>query len=125
MARKESWLTRGLSVKSIDFTKRLALRRINKKGDLLYLTFLHDSTLEQYRQHSDNAFYQLVLNYKFYQEYEATNAVKFVFGRSLNSYVYFRTDFLRAKLSKWFELLAVQPQGYGTTQTVYLLRKRA
>jgi ubiquinone/menaquinone biosynthesis C-methylase UbiE len=103
----------------------LELRRITKAGGLLYLTFLDDSTIEQYRQHSDNPFYQLVLNSKFYQEYEARHAVKFVFGRSLNSYVYFRTDFLRAKLSKWFELLAVQPQGYGTTQTVYLLRKRA
>jgi ubiquinone/menaquinone biosynthesis C-methylase UbiE len=103
----------------------LELRRITKGGGLLYLTFLDDSTIEQYRQHADNTFYQLVLNSKFYQEYEATNAVKFVFGRSLNSYVYFRTKFLRAKLSKWFELLAVQPQGYGTTQTVYLLRKRA
>ena len=103
----------------------LELRRITKSGGLLYLTFLDDATLDQYRQHSGNAFYQLVLNSKFYQEYEATNAVQFVFGRSLNSYVYFRSDFLRAKLSQWFELLAVQPQGYGMTQTVYLLRKRA
>ena len=102
----------------------LELRRITKTGGLLYLTFLDDSTIEQYQKHSDNEFYQLVLNSKFYREYEATKAVKFVFGRSLNSYVYFRTDFLRAKLSKWFELLAVEPQGYGTTQTVYLLRKR-
>lgn len=88
----------------------LELRRITKSGGLLYLTFLDDDTIEQYRQHSDNAFYQTVLQSKFYQEFEATNAVKFVFGRSLNSYVYFRTDFLRAKLNKWFELLAVEPQ---------------
>ena len=103
----------------------LELRRITKVGGLLYLTFLDDATLDYYRQHSENRFYSVVLKSKFYREFNDSNGVQFVVGRSLNSYVYFRTAYLKEKLSKWFELVAVQPQGYGQSQTVYLLRKGA
>jgi hypothetical protein len=125
MARKENWLPRGLFTKFRDLAKLLKLRCISKKGGLLYLIFMDDATSDQHRQHTNNVFYQLALNSNFYQEYEVMKVVEAVFGRSFNSYVYFRINFLRAKLSKWFELLAVGPQGFGTTQTVYLLRKRA
>ena len=89
------------------------------------MIFLDDATSDQHRQHTNNAFYRLVLNSTFHQECEVIKAAKVAFGRLFNSYVYFRINFLSAKLSKWFELLAVGPQGSGKTQVVYLLRKRA
>lgn len=72
---------------------------------------------------SEHVFYKLVLQSKFYREYVAQKGLTFVLGRSLNSYVYFRTAYLKEKLNKWFELLRVEPRGYGQSQTVYLLRK--
>jgi SAM-dependent methyltransferase len=104
----------------------LELNRISKKGGVLFVTILDDRSLAVYKKEDfhNKPLADLILGSRHYKEFDEEGGLKLVIGRSLNSYVYYDTEYLTTKLSKVFEVVSTSSEAFRNVQSAYILRKK-
>ncbi|MCE7873076.1 class I SAM-dependent methyltransferase [bacterium CPR1] len=103
----------------------LELRRILKPGGLLYVTILGTDSLQVFEEQRGKPLFDMILGTAAYKRFRSSEARMFVVGRSVFAYVFYDTEQLVAHLSKFFDVLRVEPRAYRLAQTALLLRKKA
>ncbi len=104
----------------------LELRRITKNTGVLFITILDDRSLAAYKRKDfhNKPLADLILGSGHYKEFDREDGLKLVIGRSLNSYVYYDTEYLTAKLSRVFEVVSTSSHAFRNVQSAYVLRKK-
>jgi SAM-dependent methyltransferase len=101
----------------------LELSRVVRKGGLLYLTILDESSIEWLRSHQDSVpLAELVLTSKSCQKFLTSKACSFSIGRSLHAYVFYNSAWLVDHLSKYFDVVTRVTGDFRGLQSAIVLR---
>ena len=98
----------------------LELRRITRTDGKLYITVHDNDTIRILSKQKDFIAKTLACHKDYYQN---PDFGMFTIGRFMRSQVFYDTDYLKAMLEPFFEVVSVTPEAYDF-QTAFLLRRK-
>ncbi|MFN3848503.1 MAG: class I SAM-dependent methyltransferase [Spirosomataceae bacterium] len=112
-------------IDDLAYTWFLELKRITKKGGIIYVTIHDENTIDYFNKHQEKiAFQKMILGTKAFKTFSSNNGKIFTVGRSMMSHVFYESSFIKQQLSKIFEIISYVPNSYREYQTGVILKKK-